>query len=479
MAEGKLSTGIKGLDEILEGGIPQGFAVLVQGEPGTGKTTLGLQFVYHGAKEEGQPGMVVTFEQSPERMCRDAANLGWDIEGLLREGRIRIMATSPQAFVQQLKEPRSPFHKAIIEGGVMRLVIDSVSHFSRITHDPVQVREIIDMLINALRKYDLTTILTSEVHDVPGAVTLEEYAADALIRLYYEQVDELARRRFLEVVKVRGHPFIGGKHGMVIERGGIRVFPAPHPRGPRKAEEIGAEVRKVATGIEGLDIMLGGGLIEGFSTLIAGTPGTGRTAFGLHFLAEGAKNGEMGLLVSLEETPDKAFKCAKSIGIDLEGMVGEGKIVFIHRSPVILDPLELFDTIRRTVEERPIRRALIDPLTDIKTSIRDAAQFRDYLYALVDLFSSRGITSIFTAEVPPDTPETEVGDPNMAAIVDTIISLRFRRVEDQIRRTICLVKVRGSAHDTGVRWYKITDEGVQVAAAFIGVKEVPRVVLDL
>lgn len=478
MAEGKLSTGIEGLDEILHGGIPQGFTVLVQGEPGTGKTTLGLQFVYHGATVEDQAGLVVTFEQPPERMCRDAANLGWDLRRAMEEGKLRIMATSPQAFVQQLKEAGSPFHRAIMEMGVQRLVIDSVSHFSRITQDPVQLREIVDLLINALRRYELTTILTSEVYGVPGAVTLEEYAADAVIRLSYEPVDELSRRRFLEVVKVRGHPFMTGKHGMSIGEGGIKVYPAPHPARPKRVE-VGPEVRKVTTGIEGLDIMLGGGLIEGFSALIAGTPGTGRTAFGIHFLAEGAKNGEMGLLVSLEETPDKAFKCAKSIGIDLEGFVKEGKIIFIHRSPVVLDPLEIFDTIRRIVEKHPIRRVLIDPLTDIKTSIRDVAQFRDYLYALVDLFSSRGITSIFTAEVPPDTPETEVGDPNMAAIVDTIISLRFRRVEDQIRRTICLVKVRGSAHDTGVRWFKITDEGVQVAAAFIGVQEVPKVVLDL
>jgi len=456
VAEAKLSTGITGLDEILYGGIPKGFTVLVQGEPGTGKTTLGLQFVYHGATREGQPGMVVTFEQPPERMCADAANLGWDLRGVVEEGKLRIMSTSPQAFVQQLKEPGSPFHRAILEMGVQRLVVDSISHFSRITRDPFELREAIDLLINALRRYELTTILTSEVHGVPGAVTLEEYAADVVIRLSYEPINELSRGRFLEVVKVRGHPFVSGKHGMSIGEGGIRVYPAPRLAVPRRAEPS-AGVRKVATGIEGLDIMLGGGLIEGFSTLIAGTPGTGRTAFGIHFLAEGAKNGEMGLLVSLEETPDKAFKCARSIGIDLEGFVKEGRIIFIHRSPVMLDPLELFDSIRRSVEERPIRRALIDPLTDIKTSIRDPAQFRDYLYALVDLFSSHGVTSIFTAEVPPDTPETEVGDPNMAAIVDTIISLRFRRVEDQIRRTICLVKVRGSAHDTGVRWYKITD----------------------
>lgn len=478
MSEGKIPTGISGLDEILYGGIPRGFTVLVQGEPGTGKTTLGLQFVYHGATEVGQPGLVVTFEQPPERICRDAANLGWDLRRLMGEGKLRIMATSPQAFVQQLKKAGSPFHRAIVETGVERLVVDPVSHLSHITQDPVELREIVDLLINALRKYELITILTSEVHGVPGRVMFEEYVADTVIRLSYEQVDELARRRFLEVTKVRAHPFRGGKHGMSIGEGGIKVYPAPHSMSLGRPEHS-VEVGKVATGIEGLDIMLGGGLIEGFSTLIVGPPGTGRTAFGVHFLAEGAENEEMGLLVSLEESPGKAFKCANSIGIDLEGFVKKGKIFFVHRSPVVLDSLELFDTVRRIIEKHPIRRALIDPLTDIRTSMREPVQFRDYFYALVDLFFSKRITSIFTAEVPPDTPEAEVGDPNMAAIVDTIISLRFKRVEDQIRRTICLVKVRGSAHDTGVRWYKITDEGVEVAAAFAGIRKVPRVALDL
>jgi circadian clock protein KaiC len=467
----KILTGIPGLDDVFMGGILKGNSVLIQGTPGAGKTTLGLQFVYHGAKFCDEPGMVITFEEFPQQMYRDAFNFGWDLQALERENKLRIISTSPSVFQRQVQDAQGIIQQQAREMRVQRIFLDSVTHFQRITTDVVQLRELMNSFLNALKQGGFTTLMTQEVpHEERGAVSFEQYVVDTVMRLFVLEVRDLDRKRFLEVLKARGQDFMTGKHSVQIGAQGIRIYPRPMAR-RAPTDSISAAVadsaRRVNTGIGGLDRMLEDGLIEGFSALVAGDPGSGKTNLALQFLAAGVDAGETGLLIALREPPHKIMNSARSIGLNLEQMVKDGNIDILHHSPIQIDPDALYWEVEEVLQKRSIKRVVIDSLTDLEPAFRDdTKRLRDYVYALVDLCSQRNITSIVTRQAGEETADKELVESDLAMVFDTIVALRLRRIQDHIRKTMSLLKVRGSNHDTGVRLFKITSEGLLVETKF-------------
>jgi circadian clock protein KaiC len=466
----KIKTGIRGLDEVLMGGLLKGHAVLVQGTPGAGKTTLGLQFIYHGAKFCDEPGMVITFEEFPQQMYRDALNFGWDLQALERENKLRIIATSPSVFQRQIQDPQGVIQRQAKDMKVQRIFLDSVSHFQRITADQAQLREIINSFLNTLKEGGFTTLLTQEVeHEERGIVSFEQYVVDAVMRIFFIEAHDFDRKRFVEVLKARGQDFISGKHATQINAGGMRVYPRPMTRRAALASSgaMADSARRVLTGIAGLDRMLEGGLIEGFSALVAGDPGSSKTNLALQFLASGAEQGEPGLLIALREPPQKILNSARSIGLNLEQMVKDGTVKIVHRSPIQAEPDELYWDVEEILQQHPVKRVVLDSLTDLEPAFHDdTKRLRDYVYALMDLFSQHNITSIVTLQVGEETADKDVVEADLAMVFDTILALRLRRIQDHIRKTLSLLKVRGSNHDTGVRLFKVTNEGILVETKF-------------
>jgi len=225
VSQARVRTGVPGLDEMLQGGLLPGSTVLVRGAPGTGKTSLGMQFLSHGALHEDEPGLLITFEEFPASLYRDAASLGWDLKALERKGKLHIMFTSPEVFIAGLEEPDSPLNRLLQEGDIRRLVLDTVTHFNRLTSDPHQLRHIYNLAANGLRREGVTSMLLGE--DTRGRPLRSDrgrlsFVVDAIILLRYVEVDS-AIQRAVVVLKMRGSDHDKQIRSFRIEEGGLTV----------------------------------------------------------------------------------------------------------------------------------------------------------------------------------------------------------------------------------------------------------------
>jgi circadian clock protein KaiC len=221
----RVKTGIVGLDEMLSGGLSEGSITLVRGAPGAGKTTLGMQFLYSGITEEDERSLMISFEEFPSSLHRDALAFGWDLRKLEKEEKLRLIFTSPRIFLSSLQSPASPLNCIIQEWDVRRVVLDSISHFTRITKDPVELRDIYNRVINGLKREGVTTILTSE--DSRTSLSTEEkgrlsFVVDNIILLRYVEIDSALQRAIL-VLKTRGSNHAKEIRRFELQEGGIVV----------------------------------------------------------------------------------------------------------------------------------------------------------------------------------------------------------------------------------------------------------------
>lgn len=256
-----ISTGISGLDYILYGGFPQASSIIVEGSPGTGKTTLGLQFLYHGAVQFGEPGIYVTFEELPEQLYRDMLAFGWDLRRLERENRLRIVCMSPEVLMEQMMASNGLFEHMVQEIQCRRVVIDSISLFQYGVYRPHRHRQVIYSLRNILRKFSLTSLLIREqTHADSGEIPFENYVADGVIRLTLQEHLRKYRKRILEVLKMRGSMIMEGEHMYRITEQGIHVIPA---LSMVEDKLVTQHQQTVSTGLARLDQVLSGGIPKG------------------------------------------------------------------------------------------------------------------------------------------------------------------------------------------------------------------------
>ncbi|WP_246001145.1 ATPase domain-containing protein [Oceanobacillus piezotolerans] len=254
------ATGITGLDNILGGGLPKGSAVIVEGAPGTGKTTLGMQFLYNGITEQNEAGIFITFEEFPDQIYHDMKSFGWDLRALERKNQLRVIGISPKILLEEMQKSNGLFEQMVNEINCERLVIDSIS-LLRTGDSEKTIREVLYTLRNILRKFKLTSLLIQERSDLDGnSVPFEHYIFDGLIRLSLKEHLELFRQRTLEVLKMRGTCIMEGEHIYRITENGIYVLLAS-----KTAADIQESTSdfQLKTGIPSLDAILGGGLDKG------------------------------------------------------------------------------------------------------------------------------------------------------------------------------------------------------------------------
>lgn len=222
----RVPLGIAGLDEMLYGGVLASSISMLQGAPGTGKTTVGMQFLYEGARRWDEAGLLVTFEHFPHTLYRDALTHGWDLRELEQEGMLRVVFTSPKVFLASLQSPESPISTAIRDMGVKRAVIDSVTHFQSLSRDPVELRTYYNFLINGLRRESITSLLISE-DSGPDFVRSDQgrlaYMVDAVILLRYVEIDSVMQRA-VAVLKARGSNHDKAIRRFQIKQGGMKVY---------------------------------------------------------------------------------------------------------------------------------------------------------------------------------------------------------------------------------------------------------------
>jgi circadian clock protein KaiC len=226
MVDKRVTTGIKGLDDMLGGGFISGSMALVRGAPGTGKTSLALQFLIHGATRHNEPGLLISFEEFPSSLHRDAESLGWDLRSLVAEGRLHLMFTSPEVFLASLESPGSRLNQLILEANVKRLVLDSVSHFDRLTDDEQELRRVYTSVVNGLRREGITAMLLGEKGRVDYRYAFKgglSFLVDNIILLRYVEIESTMQRAIV-VLKMRGSDHAKEIRRYEIGAGGLKVL---------------------------------------------------------------------------------------------------------------------------------------------------------------------------------------------------------------------------------------------------------------
>jgi circadian clock protein KaiC len=469
-----MKTGVPGLDEILEGGFVVGSSVLIEGPPGSGKTNLGIQILVNGATRFNESGVIVTFEEFPEQIYRDAAQFGMDLRKLEEQKKIKIIHTSPSEMQQSIDRLPGPtaseVHEAIFQLGAKRILLDSVSHFIRVTDNVIEQRELLFRFQKQLKQRGLTVIMTKELEEAESKkIYFEEYVVDASVRLYNTPPSGIGDNlRSIEVRKTRGQAHLPGRHPLKFFDDGIHIFPRPKVQPIIKPIENLKSATRVPVGISGIDAMLHGGLLQNSTTLAAGPAGSGKTFLAAHFLAEGIKVGEACLYVTLEETPDKILAYLPAVGLDLNKKNITKLLTIHHAVPINLCLEELFLQLNRMITEKNIKRVVVDSLSDFAVAVRDPGMLRDYVYILVRQLEDAGVTSLLLSQIQQVAGAVNIAEIGYAIVADTIIYLGFVEIESKMHRVLSVLKMRGSAHDSELRKLLITETGLEVATKFIG-----------
>ena len=438
-------TGIAGLDDILLGGLPRGNGIIVTGSPGTGKTTLGVEFVYRGAHDFDEPGIIVTFEVSAEKLVRDALQFGWDLRALEAQRRLKILSTTRRVFQEEVVEPDSLLLTEATAMGARRIFIDGLAGMPR--NGNGDARELFHTLVEALHREGVTALFVlAAPADRAGVGTLpEDYIADTIIRLEMAPVRR-AVVRSLEIVKSRGHEYLLGVHSFRVVNGrGLEVYRRAQAVPDQDVVPTGTPdvTARVPTGVDGLDDVLHGGYFVGSTTLVVGISGVGKTVMGLQFLAEGARRGEPGLMVTLDETQTRMIRNAATIGIDLRGEIDRGRLDVWYASPQELEIDRHFAELERRIARLSPRRVVIDSLAGYGSMVSPAAHLRDFLHALVALLRQRQITAIFNHENPEMLGmSTMSGAMEVSSIVDNILLLNWVELGDTFRLGLTIAKAR-------------------------------------
>jgi circadian clock protein KaiC len=473
MAESDLiQTGIAGLDDIFLGGVLRGNVILVEGAPGTGKTLLGVEFIYRGIIEHNEPGIIVVFETSPKKLIRDAAGFGWHLEQLEQQNQLKTIFTSPQVLYQELRSPDSLLLETAAKIGAHRIFIDGISLLRTMPagngangDGAASYRELLQQLIEGLQRENLTALLTHEViaHE-PQAATLEvaEFLADTVIVLRREHRQRSVHRS-LEVTKSRGQDYDSGKHTLGITAGkGLQIFRRVQARLRGERAQPTSTTKRSVTGCPPLDALIGGGIFDGSTTMVVGVSGSGKTVLGVQLLLEGAvKQGKRGLLVSLDEHPAQILRNAETLGLSLRPQIDSGMIRFLYESPQELEIDVHLDRIIRTIEEHKVERLLVDGMTSYSAALGDQRLFREFFHALVGYSKHHLMTTFFNYENPELFGLTQfMPDYAVSSIADNIILLNFVELGNTLHRAITVAKARGSAHQFATREFTIEQGGL-------------------
>ncbi|MDH7576611.1 MAG: ATPase domain-containing protein [Bacillota bacterium] len=452
----KIRTGITGFDELFYGGILAGSTILVEGIPGAGKTTFGIEFIYRGAQNFEEPGIVLTFEQFPASLYRDALNFGWDLQALERQNKLRVICTSPEVV---LRPELDMLEGAVREIGARRVLVDSMSHFRQVVDNPLELRQAVYAFCNGLRRLNLISLLVKEQEqEERDFYSFEEFLVDVVVRLRYGANGGLQRQRTVEIIKSRGQPHVSGRHSFKIAEEGIQVF-SLHPLLPAP-EEGSFAGPLLKTGIKGLDELLRGGLPRGVSIAVVGEAGTGKTVLGLEYLVRGAlQRQEKGLFVSLEETPQKIQAHAAAFNWDLADLMRKGMVQVIFTPLVEVDFDELLIRVGNIIQEHKIMRVVFDTLPALITRLRDVYVLREKLFYLVTYLNNLGCTTLL---LYPGTGAPSEQLDIVQSLVQGSILLKSSLFHNRRLRYLELYKLRGVSHVTGNHLMEITQTGIQV-----------------
>lgn len=454
----RVSTGNPQADSILGGGFPAHSINVIMGQPGSGKTIFVEQLLFHNAGRDDRPVLYLTTLSEPltkvvsylQRFAfYDEAKLGTavvyeDVGAELGAGGIDVLVPRVRELIRTLS-PRL-------------IVIDSFKALHDLEPSTTKMRCMISELAGLLTAYDTTTFLVGEYAEENNSAYPEFAVADSIVELARNPMSTRDERYF-RVFKLRGSAYREGYHGMRITDAGVEIYPRLVT--PQVPTDYGITLERTASGTRGLDELLGGGLWRGSTTLVAGPTGSGKTTLGVQFALEGVRTGEPSLYVNFQENPAQMARLIRSFGADPADAARRG-LHLLYRSPVELQIDSILVELFRTVEARGVRRVVIDAIGELYAASADPARLHDYLYALVQHFTTRGVTSLLTFETMGIGGVATGQDVRFSYISDNIVLLDMVLEREFTRRTVRALKTRNSAHDARVRELVFDGGGARV-----------------
>ncbi|MFT3725763.1 MAG: gas vesicle protein GvpD [Hyphomonadaceae bacterium] len=456
--------GVPGLDDVLAGGLIPGHVYLLEGSPGTGKTTIALKFLLEGA-ERGEQGLYITLSENESELRAGGASHGWTLndkieifelvppESLLDPDKQQSLLYSSDL---ELGETTKLVFEAIARVKPKRIVLDSLSEIRLLAQNSLRYRRQILSLKHFFAKSGATVLmlddLTSDTNDktvhsiVHGVIRLEELAPD------YG-----AERRRLRVMKYRGTRFRGGWHDFVILTGGVKAF----PRLVAAEHRTIFEREQISSGISGLDILLGGGIERGSSVLVLGPAGTGKSTFAFQFADAAVKRGEKAALFIFDEEISLLLDRARTLGFEFDAMITDGNLIVEQVDAAELSPGEFAHRVREKVDAAEAKTVVIDSLNGYSAAMPNENALVLHIHELLQYLNRQGATTFLTV-----AQHGLVGDMkapvDVTYLADTVVLLRYFEALGHVRRAVSVIKKRTSRHEETIREYTISRRGLSL-----------------
>lgn len=470
----RMSIGVAGLDHVLRGGLPKDMVYLIHGGPGTGKTTLGFQFLLEGVRR-GQRVLYASLLQTRNELESIVASHGWSLDGIdlldLPEG-VRRISTDEQTLFSpgevELHEVTEAIVQAIQTHRPERLVFDSVTELAVLVDSPYQLRRQLLKLKQQLNDTGCTTLLTvndTEAVDLPSIQTVMHGVIEmGILRPHYGPP-----RRWLEMSKVRGIDYLAGRHDFRLQTGGITVFPRL---------EIDASVESdlrdvVPSGDAELDALFGGGLEEGTACLITGTTGAGKSTLSALYVQAAAERGERSIIFCFDERRQTFIRRAEGLGMDIVDHIRDGLVDLRQVDVGSLSPGELADQIRSAVDNAGARIVVIDSVSGYLNAMHEQRSLIVQLHEILSYLGGQGVLTLLVAPTHGlGSGADRVMDIDTSYIADTVVLMRHFEAAGEVRRCISVLKKRHGYHERAIREVMIDRGGVKVGRPltnFVGV----------
>lgn len=463
----KCPTGIDGLDAITAGGLPRNRPSIICGRAGCGKTLLATEFLVRGATRYHEPGVCILFEERPEELTANVRSLGFDLDALIADGKLAVdyMHLDPAEIAEtgtfDLEGLFIRIGLAIDSVGAKRVVLDTIETLFGALTDHATLRSELRRLFHWLKEREVTAVITCERGD--GTLSrhgLEEYVSDCVILLDH-RVESTISTRTLRVVKYRGSTHGTNEYPFLIDSSGIAVLPIT---AAGLQHEVSTE--RVSTGIQSLDLMLGGkGVYRGSTLLISGTAGTGKSSLAAHIVRASCQRSERCLYLAFEESPKQIMRNMRSVGVDLEPAVERGCLRFHATRPTAYGLETHLAVIYKMVTEFSPKIVVLDPISNL-VSVGDRSTTNAMLLRLIDFLKERQVTAVFTSlSHGRGGDEVDVG---ISSLVDTWILLRDIELNGERNRCIYVLKSRGMEHSNQLREFRMGSKGVELLEAYVG-----------